>query len=48
VLTPSAVDGEFEPRSDKTNDYTFSICCLSAKTLSIKEQEQPMGGSEWG
>jgi hypothetical protein len=46
VLTPSAVDGEFESLSDKTNDYTFGICCLSAETLSIKEQEQTMGGSE--
>ena len=30
VLASSAVDGEFEPRSDQTEDYTIGICCLSA------------------
>jgi hypothetical protein len=31
VLTSSAVDREFEPRSGQTKDYKIGICCISAK-----------------
>jgi hypothetical protein len=44
VLTSSAVDRGFEPRSGHTEDYTIGICCFSAR--SNKEKEQILVGSE--
>ena len=35
----SAVNREFEPRSDQTKDYKIGICCFSAEHMcSIKEK----------
>jgi hypothetical protein len=31
VLSSSAVECEFEPRSDQTKDYKIGICCFSDK-----------------
>ena len=31
VFASSAVDREFESRSDHTKDYKIGICCFSAK-----------------
>jgi len=32
VLVSSAVDREFESRSDQTKDYKIVICCFSSNT----------------
>ena len=36
VLTSSAIDGEFEPRSVQTKDYKIGICCFSAKHAALR------------
>ena len=35
VLASCAGDRGFEPRSDKTKDYTIGICCFSAKHAAL-------------
>jgi hypothetical protein len=40
VLTSSAVDRGFEPRSGHTEDYTIGICCFSAKHAVIKRKSK--------
>jgi hypothetical protein len=54
MLASSAVDREFESRSDQTKDYKIGICCFSAKhtALSRKSKNWLSGNrdnvSEWG
>ena len=36
VLTSSAVDREFKPRSGETKDYEIGICCFSAKYAALR------------
>ena len=38
VLTLSAVDREFEPRSDQTMDYEIGICCFSARYAALRRK----------
>ena len=40
VLTPSAVDRGFEPRSGQTKDYKIGICCFSAKHASLRRKSK--------
>jgi hypothetical protein len=35
VLTSSAVDRGFEPRSGQTKDYKIGICCFSTKYAAL-------------
>ena len=54
VLTSSAVDRGFEPRSGKTKDYEIGICCSSTKHTALKEKRKEWlarnqdNVSEWG
>ena len=36
MLTSSAVDCGFEPRSGQTKDYKIDICCFFAKHLTLR------------
>ena len=36
LLTSSAVDRGFEPRSSQTKNYEIGICCFSAKHTTVK------------
>jgi hypothetical protein len=36
VLSSSAVDREFKPRSGETKDYEIGICCFSAKYAALR------------
>ena len=36
VLSSSAVDREFEPRSGQNKDYEIGICCFSAKHAALR------------
>jgi hypothetical protein len=38
VLTTSAVDRGFEPRSGQTKDYTIGICCFTAKHAALRRK----------
>jgi hypothetical protein len=40
VLTSSAVDRGFEPRSGQTKDYKNSICCFSAKHAALRKKSK--------
>jgi hypothetical protein len=40
VLTSSAVDPGFEPRSDQTKDYKIDICCFSAKHAALRRKNK--------
>jgi hypothetical protein len=40
VLTSSAVDRWFEPRSGQTKDYEISICCFSAKHAALRRKSK--------
>ena len=40
VLTSSAVDRGFEPRSDQTKDYKIDICCFSAKHAALRRKNK--------
>jgi hypothetical protein len=42
VLTSSAVDSGFKPRSDEIKDYKISICYLSAKHAALRRK-----GKDW-
>ena len=54
VLTSSAVDRGFEPRSGQTKDYTIGICCFSAKHAALKRENKDLlarnlyNVSHWG
>ena len=38
VLTSSAVDRGFEPRSGQTKDYKIGVCCFSAKHAALRRK----------
>jgi len=40
VLTSSAVDRGFDPRLDKTNDYTIGICCFMAMNTALRNKNK--------
>ena len=40
VLTSSAVDCGFEPRSDKAKDYTINMCCFYAKQTALRRKSK--------
>ena len=40
VVTSKAVACGFEPRSGQTKDYTFGICCFSAKHTSLRRKSK--------
>ena len=40
MLTSSAVDRGFEPRSGQTQDYKIGICCFSAKYTALKRKSK--------
>ena len=40
VLTSSAVDREFEPRSGQTKDYKIGICCFSAQHAALRRKSK--------
>jgi hypothetical protein len=40
VLTSSAVDRGFEPRSGQTKDYKIGMCCFSAKHAVLRRKSK--------
>ena len=40
VLSSSAVDCWFEPRSGETKDYKIGICCFSAKHAALRRKSK--------
>ena len=40
VLTSSAVDREFEPRTGQTRDYEIGICGFSAKHAALRRKSK--------
>jgi hypothetical protein len=54
VLTSSAIDHEFEPRSGQTKDYKIGMCSFSAKHTALKRKSKDWMAwnqddvSEWG
>ena len=53
MLTSSAVDRGFEPRSGQTKDYKIGICCFSAKHAVWRKSKDWLARnqdnvSEWG
>jgi hypothetical protein len=40
VLASSAVDHWLESRSGQTKDYTFGICCFSAKHAALRRKSK--------
>ena len=40
VLTLSAVDRGFEPRSGQTKDYKIGICCFYAKHAALRRKSK--------
>ena len=40
VLTSSAVDRGFEPRSGQTKDYKIGVCCFSAKNAALRRKSK--------
>ena len=40
MIVSSAVDREFEPRSDQTKDYEIGICCFSGKHPSLRRKNK--------
>ena len=40
VLSSSAVDRGFKPRSGQTKDYEFGMCCLSAKHAALRRNSK--------
>jgi hypothetical protein len=47
VLTSSAVDHGFEPRSGQTNDYKIDICCFSAKHAALRRKSKDWLARNW-
>ena len=43
LLSLSAVDRVFEPRSGQTKDYKIGICCFSAKNAAIRRKANIIG-----
>ena len=40
VLVSSAVNREFESRSDQTKDFTIGLCCFSAKHAAFRKKSK--------
>ena len=40
VLSSSAVDRGFEPRSGQIKDYAIGICCFSAKHAALRRKNK--------
>jgi hypothetical protein len=40
MLSSSAVDRGFEPRSGQTKDYGIGICCFSAKLSALRRKSK--------
>jgi len=40
MITSSALDRGFEPRSGQTKDYQIGICCLSAKHEPLRGRQK--------
>jgi hypothetical protein len=40
MLSSSAVDHVFEPRSGQTKDYKIGICCFSAKHAALRRKNK--------
>ena len=40
VLTSSAIDCGFEPRSGQTKDCEIGICCFSAKHTALRRKSK--------
>jgi hypothetical protein len=40
VFASSAVDRGFEPRFGQTKNYTFCICCCSAKHTALRRKSK--------
>jgi hypothetical protein len=51
MLSSSAVDRGFEPRSGRTKEYKIGICCISAKHAVIRRKSKDLLGwnqnKEW-
>ena len=43
VLTWSAVDRGFEPRSGQTKDYKIGICCFSTNHAALRRKSRLVG-----
>ena len=54
VLTSSAVDCGFDPRSGQTKNYEIGMCCFSAKHTTLRRKSKDWlarnhdNVSEWG
>ena len=54
IVTSSAVDCEFKPRSGQSKDYKIGICCFSAKHIASRRKNKDRlawnqdNVSEWG
>ena len=54
MLTSSAVDRGFDPRSGQTKDYKIGICCFSSKHAVLKRKSKDWlarnqdNVAEWG
>jgi hypothetical protein len=46
VLTSSAVECGFEPRSDQTKNYKIGMCCFSARLTVLRRKNKYLLGSE--
>ena len=40
VLTSSAIDREFEPRSGQTKDYEIGMCCVFTKHAALRRKSR--------
>jgi hypothetical protein len=40
ILTSSAVDRGFDPRSGQTKDYKIGICCFSTKKAALRRKSK--------
>ena len=40
MLTSSALDHGFKPRSVNTKDYKIGICCFSAKHMALRRKSK--------
>ena len=54
VLATSAIDREFDSRSDQTKDYVIGICCFFVKHTTLRKKSKDWlarnqaNVSEWG
>jgi hypothetical protein len=48
MLTSSAVDHAFKPRTGQTKDYEIGICCFSAKQAALRRKSKDWLASNQG